>query len=167
MNFVFVADVASDRVKPNDEFGEFEWVRDTAHLEAPPNVHQLARIALHAGASALVALARAWLDAFNARDLDRLLALYDENAVHTSPKLRAREPATGGKVAGKAALRRWWQDALDRLPSLRYDEQHVTAMGDRVVIEYVRHVDGEEPLVVAEVLVARAGRIVASHVFHG
>jgi 8-oxo-dGTP diphosphatase len=167
MNFVFAADVATDRVKPNDEFGAFEWVRDSGHLDAPPNVHQLLRIALHQGSSALVALARAWLDAFNGRDLDRLLALYDADAVHTSPKLREREPATGGRVSGKDALRRWWQDALDRLPGLRYEEEHLTAMGDRVFMEYVRTVPGEEPLLVAEVLVVREGKIALSHVFHG
>jgi 8-oxo-dGTP diphosphatase len=167
MNFVFAADVATDRVVPNEEYGAFEWVRDSGHLDAPANVHQLLRVALHGGGSGLVGLARAWLDAFNARDLERLLALYDDAAVHTSPKLRARSPETLGRVAGKDALRAWWQDAMQRLPTLRYEEKHLTAMGDRVVMEYVRTVSGEEPLLVAEVLVARSARIVESHVFHG
>jgi hypothetical protein len=64
-------------------------------------------------------------------------------------------------------LRRWWQDAMDRLPTLRYEEKHLTAMGDRVFMEYLRTVDGEEPLLVAEVLVVRRGKIAESHVFHG
>lgn len=118
--------------------------------------------------SALLALARAWLDAFNARDLERLLALYEADAVHTSPKLRAREPATKGEIRGKDALRAWWRDAMDRLPGLRYEAQHLTAMGDRVFMEYVRTNPGDEPLLVAEVLVATAaGTIRASHVYHG
>ena len=55
--------------------------------------------------NALLDLAHAWLDAFNARDLERLLALYDEDAVHTSPKLHAQKPETNGEIRDKATLR--------------------------------------------------------------
>src|SRR6187549_1553365 len=112
-------------------------------------------------------LARCWLEAFNARDLDALLALYAEDAVHTSPKLRDRQPETQGEVRGKAALRAWWSDAMQRLPQLRYVEQHLTAQDGRVFMEYLRVCPPEPDLVVAEVLVVRDGVIVASHVFHG
>ena len=116
----------------------------------------------------LVALARRWLAAFNGRDLEALLSLYEESAVHTSPKLRAREPATNGEIRGVAALRAWWADAMQRLPELRYEERHLTAMGDRVFMEYLRTNPGEAPYMVAEVLVVGAtGKIRASHVYHG
>jgi ketosteroid isomerase-like protein len=122
---------------------------------------------METSAHPLVSLARLWLTAFNARDLEALLALYHEDAVHLSPKLRARHPETHGEIRGKAALRAWWRDAMDRLPDLRYDEQHLTAMGNRVIMEYLRRVPGEEDLVVAEVLVVKDGLIERSHVFHG
>jgi ketosteroid isomerase-like protein len=115
----------------------------------------------------LEALARRWLDAFNGRDLERLLALYADDAVHTSPKLRDRHPETRGEVRGKAALRTWWDDAMKRLPTLRYEARHLTASNGRVFMEYDRLVDGEAPMTIAEVLVVEEGRIVASHVFHG
>jgi steroid delta-isomerase-like uncharacterized protein len=120
-----------------------------------------------AGETALHRLATAWLDAFNAHDLPRLVALYAEDCVHTSPKLRARRPETKGEVRGKAALTDWWADALQRLPSLKYVPVAITAGEGRVVLEYVRHVDGEAPLPVAEVFEVRDGKIAASHVFHG
>ena len=66
-------------------------------------------------------LARAWLDAFNAHDVDALVALYAEDATHTSPKIRALHPDTGGKLVGKPALAAWWRDANRRLPGLRYE----------------------------------------------
>ena len=44
------------------------------------------------------AVARAWLDAFNAHDVARLVALYAEDATHTSPKIRALHPESGGKL---------------------------------------------------------------------
>jgi len=167
LNFCFVADVATDAVVANEEFGEWRWVEDAGGLPCPPNVAVLVRMAREAGEGPLVALARRWLHTFNYRDLDGLLALYADDAVHTSPKLRDRHPETKGEVRGKAALHRWWRDAMDRLPGLRYEEQHLTASGDRVLMEYLRTVPGEADLLVAEVLVVRDGVIVASHVFHG
>ncbi len=47
--------------------------------------------------------------------------------MHTSPSLREREPATNGEIRGRAALRAWWADAMERLPALRYDLLHLTA----------------------------------------
>jgi ketosteroid isomerase-like protein len=52
-------------------------------------------------------IARAWLDAFNRHDVDALVALYADDATHTSPKIRALHPDTGGKLVGKAALATW------------------------------------------------------------
>lgn len=167
LNFAFVADVDTDHVVRNDELTDHRWVEDAGEVACPTNVRELVRIAQHAGASPLEALARAWIDAFNAHDLERLLALYADDAVHTSPKLRAARPETNGEIRGKQALRAWWDDAMRRLPELRYALRHLTASGDRVFMEYDREVPGEPTLAVAEVLVARAGLIRSSHVFHG
>jgi hypothetical protein len=70
-------------------------------------------------------------------------------------------------LRGKAAMRAWWLDWFERLPSMRYVPTSLTADRDRVFMEYVRHVDGEPDMPVAEVLDVRDGRIVASRVFHG
>lgn len=113
------------------------------------------------------AIARAWLDAFNAHDVARLVALYADDCVHLSPKLRAQRPETGGRVVGKAALSSWWAEALQRLPGLRYQATSITANADRVFLEYLRHVPGEPALAVAEVFEVRGGRISTSRVYHG
>ncbi|MCC7071821.1 MAG: nuclear transport factor 2 family protein [Deltaproteobacteria bacterium] len=112
-------------------------------------------------------IARAWLRHFNDRDLDALLALYADDAVHVSPKLRDQRPETGGEIRGKAALRAWWHDCFEGLPGLRYREQRVTASGDRVFLEYLRTVPGQADLIVAEQFVVARGSIVSSRVFHG
>ena len=113
------------------------------------------------------ALGRAWLAAFNARDLDALVGLYADDCAHTSPKLRVQRPESGGAIRGQAALRAWWADAFARLPGLRYEELTVTASAERVILEYVRHAPDEPPYPVAEVFELRDGRIVASRVYHG
>ena len=117
----------------------------------------------------LVAVAQAWLDAFNAHDVDALVALYDEACTHTSPKIRALHPETGGKLVGKPALDAWWRAANARLPGLRYEATAIVAdvKGATVVIEYVRHAPNEAPMPVAEAFDVRGGRIVASRVYHG
>ena len=112
-------------------------------------------------------VARAWLSAFNAHDVPRLVALYDERATHTSPKIRALHPETGGQLVGRAALSAWWSSAIARLPGLRYEATALTADGERVLLEYVRHAPSEPPMPVAEVFEIRGGAIVASRVYHG
>jgi ketosteroid isomerase-like protein len=115
----------------------------------------------------LRSIAEQWLACFERRDLEGLLALYADDATHTSPKIRVRHPETGGLLRGKASMRAWWQDSFDRLPSMTYVPTALTADDERVFMEYVRKVDGEPEMPVAEVLEVRAGRIVASRVFHG
>jgi ketosteroid isomerase-like protein len=112
-------------------------------------------------------LAERWLACFERRDLDGLLALYRDDATHTSPKIRVRHPETGGMLRGKTAMRAWWADAFARLPSMRYEPTAITADDARVYMEYVRRVDGEPDLPVAEVLDVAGGQIIASRVFHG
>lgn len=115
----------------------------------------------------LQSIAFKWFEAFNNHNLEQLLSLYDDEAEHFSPKLKIRKPETKGLVTGKEALSSWWQDAFDRLPSLQYKVTSLTANGDRVFMEYIRTVDGEEDINVAEVLVVNENKIVASRVYHG
>lgn len=112
-------------------------------------------------------IARAWLTAFNSYDVDALVALYAEDATHTSPKIRALHPDTGGKLRGKAAMAEWWRASNARLPGLRYELTALTANDDRVFIEYLRHAPEQEPMPVAEAFDVKDGKIVASRVYHG
>jgi predicted SnoaL-like aldol condensation-catalyzing enzyme len=115
----------------------------------------------------LQSIAFKWFDAFNNHNLEQLVGLYDDEAAHFSPKLKILKPETDGLVTGKEALASWWQDAFDRLPSLHYKVTSLTANADRVFMEYVRTVEGEEDMLIAEVLVVKENKIVASRVYHG
>ncbi len=114
-----------------------------------------------------LSITRKWFDAFNTHNLEALLSLYHDDARHYSPKLKIRQPETNGYVTGKSALRLWWQDAFDRLPTLHYRYTTLTADDNRVFMEYVRSVDGEHDMLVAEVLDINTDMIVASRVYHG
>ena len=112
-------------------------------------------------------IASQWLAAFNEQELEKLLSLYHDDAVHYSPKLRTQKPETNGLIQGKAALWDWWKPAFERLQPLHYELKFLTANNERVFMEYTRTVLEEEPLQVAEVLDIEHGLIVASRVYHG
>lgn len=112
-------------------------------------------------------IAMRWFEAFNAKQLEKLLDLYDDTAEHFSPKLKVHRPETKGLLTGKDAMRSWWQDAFDRLPTLHYKVTALTANEDRVFMEYTRTVQGEPDMDVAEVLVVKDGKIIFSRVYHG
>lgn len=114
-----------------------------------------------------LSIAMLWFEAFNAHNLEKLLSLYDDDAEHFSPKLKIRHPETKGLVTGKEALRAWWKDAFDRLPTLHYKVTSLTSNDDRVFMEYIRTVADEDDMLVAEVLDIKEGKIVFSRVYHG
>ena len=111
-------------------------------------------------------IADKWFDAFNRHHLDDLLILYSENAEHYSPKLKVRQPQTNGLIKGKVQLRAWWSDSFENLPSLRYYPNFIIQEDDKIFMEYLRKVDGQEDLIVGELLIIEEGKIVASKVYH-
>lgn len=115
----------------------------------------------------LVHIAQLWFDAFNSKNLEKLLSLYDDDAQHFSPKLKIRQPETKGFITGKTALHTWWQDAFERIPSLHYKVTSLTANNERVFMEYIRRVESEDDMLVAEVLEIKDGKIIFSRVYHG
>ena len=114
-----------------------------------------------------LSIAHLWFEAFNAHNLEKLLSLYDDEAQHFSPKLKIRLPETKGLITGKDVLRTWWKDAFDRLPSLHYKVTSLTSNTDRVFMEYIRIVENEDEMLVAEVLEIKEGKIISSRVYHG
>jgi limonene-1,2-epoxide hydrolase len=112
-------------------------------------------------------IASLWFKAFNEHNLENLLALYDDSAEHYSPKLKIREPETNGLIIGKDALRNWWKDCFERLPTLKYEVNKLTADSEQVFMEYTRKVNGEEDMKVGEVLEIKNGKIIFSRVYHG
>lgn len=80
--------------------------------------------------------ARFWIDVWNTRDLDRILALYADNCVMASSKIVAAGVDPSGLVQGKVALRAYWQGALQRQPNLHFELLDIYAAPDSVVLRY-------------------------------
>jgi hypothetical protein len=112
-------------------------------------------------------ITKTWIDAFNVKNLSLLLSLYASDAIHYSPKLKLRLPESKGLIQGKIALETWWKDAFNRLPSLHYELKNIVITEQTVVMEYIRKVDNEEDMLIAEFLEIEKGLIVKSRVYHG
>jgi hypothetical protein len=111
-------------------------------------------------------IALEWFEAFNQHDLEKLLKLYHDNARYFSPKLKIHKPETTGFIQGKEELRAWWKNAFKRLPNLVYEPTNFIADKSQIFMEYIRKVDGEEQMMVEEVLEIVNGLILSSRVYH-
>lgn len=102
------------------------------------------------------AFATAWLDAWNAHDVEAVLDHFADDVVFTSPLAARLAPATGGVLHGKDALRAYWTEGLRRLPDLRFSVERVHAGVDVLVIGYRNQSGGlvDEVLRFADGLVA-------------
>ena len=76
---------------------------------------------------------QAFLDAFNAHDVDAIMAFFTEDCVLEMP----RGPAPGGRrLVGKEQVREGIRSRLDGIPDIHYgDDRHWTS-GDRGVSEW-------------------------------
>ena len=76
---------------------------------------------------------QAFLDAFNAHDIDAIMSLLTEDCVFDMP----RGPAPGGRrLTGKEQVRAGIQSRFDAIPDIQYvDDRHWTS-GDRGVSEW-------------------------------
>jgi ketosteroid isomerase-like protein len=92
-----------------------------------PNHHQ---------PSSLAELGRTWLEAWNARDLERVLTLYDENTVMTSDRIPMLGFDESGTVRGKDTLRAYWSKALGLVPNLHFSLIELFVSPDSVVVFY-------------------------------
>ena len=85
------------------------------------------------------AFAREWIAAWNAHDLERVLAHYAADVELSSPLAAERVPDSGGSVRGKAALRAYWEPALAANPDLHFELEAVLTAVDGCTILYRNH----------------------------
>jgi len=81
-------------------------------------------------------LAAKWEEAWNSHDLDRILALYSEDVIFKSPRVRRVSGEESGVLRGKLAVRDYLCRIFDRRPDLNCYVDHVFAGVDRVALEY-------------------------------
>ena len=82
------------------------------------------------------ALGQQWIDAWNSRDLERVLALYSDETEMTSDKIPLLGFDPSGTVRGKERLRQYWSKGLQMLPNLHFTLIDVYVSPDSLVVFY-------------------------------
>lgn len=80
--------------------------------------------------------AAGWIAAWNAHDLDRILAHYAADAAVRTPVAATRVPESGGVVRGHDGLRAYWGPALEAMTDLHFDLVEAMPTVDGVTILY-------------------------------
>ena len=114
----------------------------------------------------LAALGRDWIAAWNARDLERVLALYAEDSEMTSDRIPAMGFDESGTLRGKDNIRTYWAKALALIPHLHFELIDTYVSPDSIVVFY----QNERGARICEYLrLNAAGKIVqgsANHLAH-
>ncbi len=85
----------------------------------------------------IAAFAREWIAAWNAGDLDRILAHYADDFEMSSPLIRERMGVDSGWLKSKAAVRSYWAISLAAQPPPRFELIDVFAGIGDIIIYYV------------------------------
>jgi hypothetical protein len=81
-------------------------------------------------------LAQEWIEAWNDHDLDRIIAHYASDVVFSSPFVQTITASASGALSGRAALRKYFQTALDKYPTLTFRLLDVFRGIDSVTLLY-------------------------------
>jgi predicted ester cyclase len=81
-------------------------------------------------------LANEWVAAWNAHDLDLIMAHYEDGVELTSPVAARLLGKPDGKVVGKANLRAYFQRGLEAFPELQFRLEDVLWGLNSVVLYY-------------------------------
>lgn len=117
--------------------------------------------------SGAIQFAQSWIDAWNRRDIEAVLAWYSDNLSFTSPT--ALEVTGHSTVSGKTALRDYWQKALAQISDLHFTFERIIwdAETTELGLVYTRRVHGITKRVIETFLFDAAGHIITTEVMHG
>jgi ketosteroid isomerase-like protein len=80
-----------------------------------------------------------WLEGWNGRDLDRVMAHYADDAVFQSPTVLVRIPGSDGTIRGRAAIRELYEKSLAPFPTLRFELLEVIEREYGVMVIHRKH----------------------------
>jgi len=108
-------------------------------------------------------LAKDWVAAWNAHDLEAIMTHYDEAVELTSPVAARLLGISDGRVAGKTNLRAYFQRGLEAFPELHFRLEDVL-WGEKSVVIYYTNQKGTRTAEFMEVSSAgKVARVVANY----
>jgi hypothetical protein len=80
--------------------------------------------------------AQDWIDSWNSRDLQRILAHYTDDFTMSSPMIAQMTGEASGSLTGKDAVGAYWNEALERFPQLHFELLSVFLGIDSIALYY-------------------------------
>lgn len=108
-------------------------------------------------------LAKDWVAAWNAHDLELILAHYEDGVELTSPAAAQLLGTPDGKVAGKANLRAYFQRGLMAYPKLHFQLEEVLWGVNSVVLCYINQKGTRTAEFMELSTTGRVARVVANY----
>jgi ketosteroid isomerase-like protein len=111
--------------------------------------------------------ARDWVASWNRQDVEGVLAHFADDVRFTSP--RASAAVGSPTVAGKDALRTYWQTALAHIEAIHFTLDHAVWDSDRseLVILYVSEINGQRSRAAEWMRFDLTGRVAHGEALYG
>jgi ketosteroid isomerase-like protein len=100
-----------------------------------------------------------WLEAWNTRDLEKIMSHFRDDIVFSSPLALQIVDGSDGVLRGKEQLRSYWREGLRRNPELHFEIEDFYLGVTSLVIHYRNHAGG----LVNEVLVFEGPLVSEGH----
>lgn len=84
----------------------------------------------------LIQIGEAWLQAWNAHNLEDIMSHYDDDIVFYSPVIQQINNDPAGCIRGKAALRAYFTKGLAAYPDLHFELYHILEGVNSIVLYY-------------------------------
>jgi hypothetical protein len=109
-----------------------------------------------------------WLEGWNGRDLDRVMAHYADDAVFQSPTVLLGDPGGDGSMRGRTAIRQLYERALRRFPKLHFALEETIERPAGVMVIYRKlNVFAERPGLTLETFETTDGLVTRNVVYWG
>ena len=108
-------------------------------------------------------LANLWVAAWNAHDLDLIMAHYEDAVELTSPVAAQLLGSSHGKVVGKPNLRAYFQRGLEAYPELHFHLEDVLWGVNSVVLYYINHKGTRTAEFMELSAIGKVARVVANY----
>ena len=115
--------------------------------------------------SEALAWAHQWIDNWNRRDINGVLAHFADNVVFTSPRVPPIMGKTG--VSGKRELAEYWNRGIAAIQSIHFGLDYAIMDGNRLGIIYTSEVNGTRMRTVEFLRFNDAGLVCVGEAMHG
>ena len=80
--------------------------------------------------------AKKWIEAWNSHDIDKILEHYSDDFEITTPMIKKLLGDDSGTLYGKKDIKKYWKDALKKVPDLHFELLDVAVGVSSITLYY-------------------------------